>query len=96
MLARLGRWSFRHKWAVVAVWIATLVGVNVMASQMGGAFEGNPSSPDSESSRGFDAIDEYFGGVGSGLTGTIVFRAETGVNKIPRGAGRDGRHVRYR
>ena len=48
MLARLGRWSFRHKWAVVALWIAALVGVNVAASQMGGAFEGNPSSGDSE------------------------------------------------
>ena len=80
MLARLGRWSFRHKWAVVALWIAALMGVNVAASQMGGAFEGNPSSGDSESSRGFDAIDEYFGGVGSGLTGTIVFRADTGVD----------------
>ena len=80
MLARLGRWSFRHKWVVVALWIAALVGVNFAASQVGGAFEGNPASPDSESSRGFDAIDEYFGGVGSGLTGTIVVRAESGVD----------------
>ena len=80
MLARVGRWSFRHKWAVVALWIAALVGVNFVSSQIGGAFEGNPASPDSESSRGFDAIDEYFGGIGSGLTGTIVFRAESGVD----------------
>ncbi len=80
MLAGVGRWSFRHKWVVLGLWLAALIGANAASSQIGGAFEGNPSSPDSESTRGFDAIDEYFGGAGSGYTGTIVFRAETGVD----------------
>ena len=39
MLARVGRWSFRHKWAVLALWIVALVSVNMAASQIGGAFE---------------------------------------------------------
>ena len=36
--------------------------------------------PDSETRRGFDVIDEYFAGVGSGMTGQIVFEAEQGVD----------------
>ncbi len=36
--------------------------------------------PDVESRDGFDLLDEQFGGQGTGYTGTIVFRAEQGVD----------------
>ncbi len=47
---------------------------------VGSSFDSGRVPPSSESSRGFDVIDEYFGGIGSGRSGSIVYRAEQGVD----------------
>ncbi len=47
---------------------------------VGSSFDSGRVPPSSESSQGFDVIDEYFGGVGSGRSGSIVYRAEQGVD----------------
>ncbi|HEY5886880.1 MAG TPA: MMPL family transporter, partial [Acidimicrobiales bacterium] len=65
---------------VVIVWVLGLVALNGVAGGVGSAFRDDLNLPDVESRDGFDLLDEQFGGQGTGYTGTIVFRAEQGVD----------------
>ncbi|MEX2229874.1 MAG: MMPL family transporter [Dehalococcoidia bacterium] len=82
MLARLGGWCFRNRWKVLAAWGAVIVAVFGAGAAIGSAFDGAFEIPDSESRRGFEALDRYFGGEGSGQSGSIVFRASRGVDDL--------------
>src|SRR6056297_3548578 len=77
---RLGRFGFRRRWLVLGSWVAVLVTVFALVGTIGASSDSSFSTPDSESKRGFETLDEYFGGAGSGFSGTIVFRAEQGVD----------------
>ncbi len=78
--ARLGRLSFRRRWAVLGAWLSVLVVVFALAGSIGAASESAFDIPASESKRGFETLDTHFGGLGSGSSGSIVFRAEQGVD----------------
>lgn len=80
MLAGLGRLAVDHRRWVVAAWLVSLLVVMGAGRVLGGEYVTNPQSPSSESTDGFDLVDRAFGGLGSGLTGTIVFRADAGVD----------------
>ena len=80
MFARLGPWCHDHRKLVVGIWIVALLGGNVLAQGVGSAFRDEFNLPDSESKAGFDVLDDNFGGQGTGIVGTIVFRAEQGVD----------------
>ncbi|MGE0135248.1 MAG: MMPL family transporter [Dehalococcoidia bacterium] len=80
MLQALARACYRHPWRAVAGWVAVLVVVFAAVGAIGPAFDGTFEIPASESRRGFDALDTHFGGLGSGQSGSIVFRAEQGVD----------------
>jgi len=77
---KLGRFGFRRRWLVLGSWVAILVTVFALVGTIGASSDSSFSIPDSESKRGFDTLDEYFGGLGSGISGTIVFRADQGVD----------------
>jgi RND superfamily putative drug exporter len=77
---RLGRFGFRRRWLVLGTWVAVLVTVFALVGTIGASSDSSFSTPDSESKRGFETLDQYFGGAGSGFSGTIVFRADQGVN----------------
>ncbi|MCU0268613.1 MAG: MMPL family transporter [Acidimicrobiales bacterium] len=79
MFARLGRWCYRHRRIVAAAWFVGVLLIGLLSSTVGSAFRSDMSMPDVESRRGFDIVDEQFGGLGSGFEGRIVFRAEQGV-----------------
>ncbi|MFM8267798.1 MAG: MMPL family transporter, partial [Ilumatobacteraceae bacterium] len=81
MIARLGRLCFRRRRTTLAVWILALVGVGVFGNVVvGPAFSSEFEIPASESASGFDLLAEYFPDQGgSGQSGSIVFRAEEGV-----------------
>ena len=79
MFARLGTWCYDRRKLVLGLWLAALVFSNVLAGSVGSAFRDEFSLPDVESKTGFDILDEEFGGQGTGQTGTIVFRADAGV-----------------
>ncbi|MPY92725.1 MAG: MMPL family transporter, partial [Acidimicrobiia bacterium] len=57
-----------------------LVAGGVLSGAVGGGFRDEFNLPDVESKRGIDILDEDFGGQGSGIVGTIVFRADQGVD----------------
>ena len=79
MLARLGRWSFLNPWRMVLIWIAAVVVVFGAVGAIGGDFNDSFEIPGSESQQGFDTLDAFFEGDGSGPPGTIVFEANAGV-----------------
>ncbi len=57
-----------------------LVTVFALVGTIGASSDSSFSIPDSESKSGFDTLDEFFGGAGSGRSGTIVFIADQGVD----------------
>ena len=56
-----------------------LVLVGVVSGAVGSASRDEFNLPNVESRRGFDILEDEFGGQGAGQVGTIVFRAEQGV-----------------
>ncbi len=81
MYRSLARWAFTHARTVLIAWVALLVGVNALGGAIGAAFSSEFSTPASESTRGFDVLNEYFPGSGGAFGGSIVFLAEDGVDR---------------
>ncbi len=80
MFARLGSWCHRRRLLVVALWFAALIALGALSGVVGTSFQDEFTLPDVESRTGFDILDAEFGGQGTGISGTIVFRAEQGVD----------------
>jgi RND superfamily putative drug exporter len=79
VFGRLGSWCFARRRTVIALWILAVVVVGGVSSSVGGSFGEEFDPPGFESSRGFDTLEEQFGGQGAGIPGTIVFKADAGV-----------------
>lgn len=79
MYSRLARWCFHHPWQVIGGWVAILFLLAGLTGAIGTAYDGSFSIPDSESRDGSLILDEYFGGLGGGQSGSIVFEAPQGV-----------------
>jgi RND superfamily putative drug exporter len=80
-LARIGAWCYDHRKAAVGIWLAALVLVFGAAGSMGAAYDATTAIPDSESADGFDVLEQYFTELGAGgASGTIVFRADQGID----------------
>jgi RND superfamily putative drug exporter len=79
MLETIARWSYRHRWLMLLIWLVALVGFNVISSTAGGDFSQDFSLPGTDSQRAFDLLEERFPQQ-SGDTADIVFKAEQGVN----------------
>ena len=81
MFAKLGRWCFRNRGKVALLWLAALIAGGAVSGMIGTAYSSEFSLPDVESRRGFDILDEHFADSSAGGEGgTIVFRAEQGVD----------------
>jgi putative drug exporter of the RND superfamily len=79
VFGRLGSFCFRRRRLVVALWFVTLIVLGSVSGAVGTAFQDEFNLPNVESKQGFDVLEEHFGGQGTGVTGTIVFRADQGV-----------------
>ena len=80
MFNRLGPWCHDRKWLVVIFWIGLLFVSNGVASSLGESYHADFTPPGAESTKGFDILNERFGGQRAGQTGTIVFEADQGVD----------------
>ena len=76
LLATLGRWCHDNRRRVSTIWVGAIVALVVLVGVVGGNFSSDFETPDSEGGNGFDLIDEYFGGQGSGTPGRVVFRTD--------------------
>ena len=79
MFGRLGSLCFRRRHIVAAAWFIALIVLGSIQGAVGTAFQDEFNLPNVESKKGFDILEEHFGGQGTGVTGTIVFRADQGV-----------------
>jgi RND superfamily putative drug exporter len=80
-LARIGGWCFDHRWAGVGLWLLGLVAVFGLAGAMGPRWDSAVNIPASDSADGFDVLERHFPELGAGgQSGTIVFRADQGVD----------------
>jgi RND superfamily putative drug exporter len=81
VFATLGRWCFRNRGKVALLWLAALIVGGAISGMIGTAYSSEFALPDVESRRGFDILDEHFADSSAGGEGgTIVFRAEQGVD----------------
>ncbi|MFC4856051.1 MMPL family transporter [Actinophytocola glycyrrhizae] len=79
LLGRLGRFSFRRRRLIVAVWLLALGGAVLLAVTSEGPVSTKPSMPGIESQQAFDLIEERFPGSNAdGASATIVFVAPPG------------------
>jgi RND superfamily putative drug exporter len=81
LVARLGRWCYRHRRATIATWIVALVLLTGLSGAIGNDYSEDFEIPESGSRSGVDVLNEHFGGFGTGFTASIVFQAEQGVNE---------------
>ena len=81
VLIRAGGWCFDHPWRAIALWLTAVVVVFGVAGSAGPAFSETSDVPDSDSADGVAVLQEHFPGLGTGgRSGTIVFRADQGVD----------------
>jgi RND superfamily putative drug exporter len=80
VFTRLGTWCHNNRWPVVGIWVLALIVIGGVTGAVGADFKEDFNGPDVESQTGFDILNDHFGGQGAGLTGTIVFRADQGVD----------------
>jgi RND superfamily putative drug exporter len=79
LFSRFGLWCHDRRRLVAILWVAALVLVGAGSGAVGDDFR-DEFNLNAESTDGFDVLDEQFGGQGTGITGTIVFEAEQGVD----------------
>jgi len=79
LFARLGAWCHDHRRLVLGLWVGILFLTGALSGAAGSGFKDDFNLPDVESKKGFESLDEHFGGQGTGQSGTIVFRADQGV-----------------
>ncbi|MET8219606.1 MMPL family transporter [Streptomyces hirsutus] len=82
LLYRLGRFSFRRRGRIVAVWLLLLTLLGVGAATLMGPTSDKFSMPGTESQRALDDLDRQFPQAG-GATGTIVVAAPEGEKLDP-------------
>ncbi|MEU3175085.1 MMPL family transporter [Streptomyces sp. NPDC007000] len=82
LLYRLGRFSFRRRGRIAAVWLLLLILLGVGAATLMGPTSDKFSMPGTESQRALDDLDRQFPQAG-GATGTIVVAAPEGEELDP-------------
>jgi RND superfamily putative drug exporter len=87
VFARLGSWCFRRRKTVVIAWVLGVMAVGAISGAVGGNFGQQFDVGSFESTRGLRTLDDYFGGFGGGVQGTIVFQSDEGVD-APAAQGR--------
>lgn len=77
-LHRLGRWCVTHRWAVLGIWLALLVGLTAMAARFGGEPEDEFRVPGVESQAARDLLEERFPQAAGG-SAQLVFHVDEGA-----------------
>ena len=78
-LVRWTKFSIRHKWQVLAVWLVGLIVLGGLASEFKGDYSTAFDIPGAESQTAIDLLSERFPSA-SGDSATLVFQADAGVN----------------
>jgi RND superfamily putative drug exporter len=85
LLHRLGLASYRHRFAVVAVWVLVFLAAGVGAATLSGKTINTFEIPGQESTSALERIEQRFGSAANGATAQVVLQAP-GTQKITEGA----------
>jgi len=77
-MLKLARWSTTHRKYVVIVWVALLIGVNMLAQSAGTSYSNNFTLPNSDSQRAADLLQRSFPAQ-AGDRDTIVYKVSSGT-----------------
>ncbi len=77
LLYRLGKFSYRHRWLVISIWLAVLVAVGGAAAAFHGTLSNNFQIPGTETQRIADKLRQDLPSA-SGGSASIVFEAPDG------------------
>ncbi|MET4590083.1 MMPL family transporter [Arthrobacter sp. 754] len=77
LLYRIGKFSYRHRWLVISLWLAVLVAVGGSAAAFHGTLSNNFQIPGTETQRIADKLRQELPSA-SGGSATIVFEAPAG------------------
>ncbi|MFV0315910.1 MAG: MMPL family transporter [Microthrixaceae bacterium] len=78
MFTAIGQFCVRRRWVVVGSWVLALLVLGGVIGAVGTDVRSEFDLPDVESRAGFDILEDNFGGMGAGSTGTIVFQSGSG------------------
>ena len=81
-MASLARWCFRHRRAVLALWLIALLGFGAIDRSVGSSYANNFSLPATDSSRALDVLKANFPAQ-AGDSEQIVIQARTGTLHDP-------------
>jgi RND superfamily putative drug exporter len=81
-LATLARWCFRHRRAVLAIWLVVLVAVGALSRSAGSSYANNFSFPATDSIRAYKILQDHFP-TQSGDVDQIVVHARAGTLDDP-------------
>ncbi|MFG1808920.1 MMPL family transporter [Streptomyces sp. NPDC049040] len=76
-MAVLARWCFRHKWLVILLWVAALLGAGSAGRIAGDTYSNVFSLPNTESSKVIDLLDKAVHDQ-SGESDTVVWHVDSG------------------
>src|SRR6185312_9041215 len=76
-LDRMGRFCARRHWIVIVAWVIILGALLLLKNAFGGEFVNDYTVPGSQSSQGFDLLNDKYPQQG-GYAGQIVFHAKSG------------------
>jgi RND superfamily putative drug exporter len=94
VLARLGRWSYRRRRLVTALWASALATCAALAVLLSGPTSDSFSMPGAESQEALDVLAERFPEVGaSGATARVVLAAPDGASLADEPSARGVREV---
>lgn len=88
MLKKLARTSYHHRWIVLTIWVALLVGINVAAIKYGDNFSSEFRTKQTDSQQAVDILQAKFPAFAGG-TGQVVYKAPAGVTNSEVQTGMD-------
>ncbi|MFI0898848.1 MMPL family transporter [Streptomyces sp. NPDC020983] len=81
-MATLARWCFRHKWVVILLWVAALLGIGTAGRIAGNAYSNVFSLPHTESNKVLELLDQAVHSQ-SGESDTVAWHTDSGTVKDP-------------
>ncbi|CUU57925.1 putative drug exporter of the RND superfamily [Parafrankia irregularis] len=81
-MAKLARWCFQHRWLVLGLWVAALVGLAALGRATGDDYKDTFSLPGTDSQKAIDILERDFPAQ-SGDSATVVLHARTGTLTDP-------------
>ena len=78
-MRRLARSCYRHRRAVVGLWVVLLAGLIALSSVAGGVFKVDFALPGSETQRAFELLQEHNFDDRSGEQAQVVFQSDAGI-----------------